>query len=265
MRNVRLARRRPRSPLPAQAVAVLAFALLYVPLLLLLAGSLVVQSPEGHWSLTLQWYRNVLADSAILNALGNSLVIASANTVLATLLGTGAALALERSRFRGQKLFELGTQIPLIMPEIVMGLSLLIWFVFLRLTLGKVSVILAHVTFSLSYVIMSVRTRLHGFDLSLEDAARDLGATAWQTFRRVTLPLILPGIVAGAVMAFTLSFDDFLITFFTAGVGSETLPLRIYAMIRFGVSPELNALSGLLLGMTVVLVVFVFGRSAGRQ
>ena len=253
-------RRRPQSPWYARVVAAFAFLVLYVPLITLIIGSFVSKLPDGSLKFTLDWYLKVLTDDAILAALGNSLIIASSNTVFSTLIGTGAALALERGKFPGRKFFDVMIQVPLIMPEIVMGLSLLIWFVFLKITLGTFSIILAHVTFSVSYVILTVRSRLQGFDHSLEEAARDLGATSFQTFWRVTLPLILPGVVSGALMAFTLSFDDFLITFFTSGVGSETLPLRIYAMIRFGVSPELNALSALMLAMTVLLVGFVFGR-----
>jgi spermidine/putrescine transport system permease protein len=144
------------------------------------------------------------------------------------------------------------------MPEIVMGISLLIWFVMLRLTLGTVSIVLAHITFSTSYVVITVKARLDGFDEALIEAAHDLGANSWQTFWRITLPIIWPGILSGALMAFTLSFDDFLITFFTAGVGSDTLPLKIYSMIKFGVTPEINALSTVMLGVTLVLVSFLF-------
>ena len=136
-----------------------------------------------------------------------------------TLIGTAAALAIQRARFPGRRALDALTYVPLVMPEIVMGLSLLIWFVALGLRLGTFSVILAHITFSLSYVVITVKSRLADFDLSLEEAARDLGATGWQVFRRVTLPLIWPGILSGALIAFTLSFDDFVVTFFTAGGG----------------------------------------------
>ncbi len=142
--------------------------------------------------------------------------------------------------FRGANYLMLLIHLPLIMPEIVLGLSLLIWFVLLGITLGTFSIILAHITFSVSYVIITVKARLDGFDYSLEEAAMDLGATRRQTFWKVTFPLIWPGVLSGALMAFTLSFDDFLITFFTAGAGSDTLPLKIYAMIKFGVSPEIT-------------------------
>jgi len=142
------------------------------------------------------------------------------------------------------------------MPEILLGVSLLVFFIqVLHLTLGLVSVVLAHITFSIGFVAIVVRTRLAGMDESLFEAARDLGASPWQTFRLVTFPLILPAVVAGFLMAFTLSLDDFVITFFTAGVGVSTLPLQIYSMIKIAVTPEVNAISTLLMLLTLLLVV----------
>jgi spermidine/putrescine transport system permease protein len=240
-----------------RGIAVFGFLLLYVPLVTLVTGSF-----KGG---TLDWYRSLFANTAVLDALSVSVWVAFWSMALSTLIGTAAALALVRSRFPGKRWLDALTHVPLIMPEIVLGLSLLIWFVLLRISLGSLSIVLAHVTFSVSYVIITVKARLLGFDRSLEDAARDLGATPWQTFRRVTFPLIRPGVISGALMAFTLSFDDFLITFFTAGVGSDTLPLKIYSMIKFGVSPEINALSTLMLGTTIVLVLVFFRRANGGR
>lgn len=250
---------RPRSPWSAKVVATLTYAILYIPLVTLVLGSFLRSNPAGgskEW--TLHWYQQVFSDQSILEAFSVSLMIAGFSTLISTAIGTTAALALERSRFRGKQWMDTMIHIPIVMPEIVMGLSLLIWFVLLKVTLGVFSIVLAHVTFSVSYVIMTVRSRLHGFDRTLEEAARDLGASPWQTFWRVTFPLILPGVISGALMAFTLSFDDFLITFFTSGVGSETLPVKIYSMIRFGVSPAINALSSLMLGLTAVAVLIAF-------
>lgn len=238
----------------ARVVTALAFLLLYIPLVTLVWGSF--HGPEG-W--TLEWYARVLTNSQTLEALERSVWIAACSTLISTVLGTAGALALERSRFRAKSALEVVTFVPLVMPEIVLGLSLLIWFVALRMTLGVLSIMLAHVTFSVSYVIITVRARLEGLDPHIEEAAQDLGATPLQVFFRVTLPLILPGVVSGALMAFTLSFDDFLITFFTAGVGTDTLPLRIYSMIKYGISPEIHALSTVLMVATFLLV-FVFYR-----
>jgi spermidine/putrescine transport system permease protein len=258
---------RPRSPVIAKAVTTVAFLMLYVPLLALVVYSFLgpTAGPGSPLGWTWMWYGKILGNRLVLDAFNVSLYVGLWSTLVSTLLGTMAALAIERLRFPGRKVFDAVTHVPLIMPEIVLGLALLIWFVALRITLGTVSIILAHVTFSISYVIITVKARLAGFDDSLEEAARDLGASPWQTFWRVTFPLIWPGILSGALMAFTLSFDDFLITFFTAGVGSDTLPLKIYAMIKFGVSPEINALSTLMLGVTLLLVVIFFKPSKTKD
>jgi spermidine/putrescine transport system permease protein len=246
---------KPASPWHARIVTIIAFLVLYVPLFAMVIYSFI--NPMNHeW--TLEWYTKMFSNETVLASLKISVEVGVWSTLVSTLLGTTAALALDRKRFAGRKVLDAITHIPLIMPEIVLGLSLLIWFVALRITLGTFSIILAHVTFSVSYVIITVKARLQGFDRALEEAAQDLGASPWKTFWRVTFPLIWPGILSGALMAFTLSFDDFLVTFFTAGVGSDTLPLKIYSMIKFGVSPEINALSTMLLGMTLVLVLVCF-------
>ncbi len=247
-------------------ITALAFGVLYLPLLIMLVYSFIDPlAGPGSAGLTLKWYRQVMGDQQVLDSLKNSLVVGVSTTLGTTLIGTSAAIALQRSRFPGQKGIALLTYVPLVMPEIVMGLSLLIWFVALHLVLGSFCVILAHITFSLSYVILTVRDRLEDFDLALEDAARDLGATSWQAFWRVTFPLIWPAVLSGGLIAFTLSFDDFLITFFTAGVGSDTLPLHIYAMIKYGVSPEIHALSSLMIFATFLLVMLFFRPEHGRS
>jgi spermidine/putrescine transport system permease protein len=255
-----VSRDRPRPPLVAWVVTLAAFLLLYAPLVALVAYSFLapVAGPGSPLGFTLQWYGRATANPEILAALEVSLWVGLWSMAGATLLGTSAALAITRYRFPGRRALLVLTHVPLIMPEIVLGLSLLIWFVLLRIALGTLSIVLAHITFCVSYVIITVRARLAGFDETLEEAARDLGASSWQTFRRVTLPLIWPGILSGALMAFTLSFDDFLITFFTAGVGSDTLPLKIYAMVKFGISPEINAISTVLLAVTLLLVLIFF-------
>jgi len=255
---------RPRAPFAAKFATVIAFLLLYIPLFTLVFYSFRTQttgnSETAGW--TFEWYRRIFNNEAAMKALGMSLWVGLWCTVGSTLLGSSAALALDRYSFRGRNLIDAMIYVPLILPEIVLGLSLLIWFVLLRITLGSFSIILAHITFSVSYVIITVKSRLQNFDRTLEEAARDLGASPRQTFWKVTFPLIWPGIMSGALMAFTLSFDDFLITFFTAGVGSDTLPLKIYSMIKFGVTPEINALSTLLLGATLILVAVFFRAEA---
>lgn len=237
-----------------KAITWAAFILLYIPLLVLVIDSFKDPAQGELW--TLSWYARVLTNGKILSALEVSAGVGFFSTLISTVVGTAGALALQRSSFRGKSWLEGFSYVPLVMPEIVLGLSLLIWFALLRLTLGAVSLVLAHITFSLSYVIITVRARLEGFDRSLEEAAFDLGARPAQVFWRVTFPLIWPAVLSGALMAFTLSFDDFLVSFFTTGPGYDTLPLQIYAMIKFGVSREIHALSTLMLGVTFVAVWF---------
>jgi spermidine/putrescine transport system permease protein len=171
---------------------------------------------------------------------------------MSTVLGTLAGYAMYRYRLR---LLPVLVLTPIAIPEILMGVSLLMFFVMLNMTLGLLSIMLSHIAFCIGFVAIVVRSRLSGMDESLTEAARDLGATPAQAFRLVTLPLIMPGIVAGALMAFTLSIDDFVITFFTAGVDATTLPLQIYSMIKIAVTPEVNAISTLLMLLTLVLIV----------
>ena len=166
-----------------------------------------------------------------------------------------AALALKKYKFKMNTAVNALLYMPILIPEIVMGLSLLVLFAQLQIPLGKFTLILAHITFCLSFVIITVSARLEGMSSELEEAAQDLYATPWQTFRYVTLPIIMPGIIAGALMAFTLSIDDFVISFFVAGPNSTTLPLYIYAMVKRGITPEINALSTIMVLFTVLLVV----------
>ena len=188
----------------------------------------------------------------MLQAAGNSLIIALVSSLVSTALGTMAGFALHRYKSRVLQVLVLT---PIAIPEILVGVSLLIFFVMLNLTLGMLSVTLAHIAFSMGFVAIVVRSRLSGMDESLTEAARDCGATPLQAFRRVTLPLIMPGVLAGALMAFTLSIDDFVITFFTAGANTSTLPLQIYSMIKIAVTPEVNAVSTLLMALTLFLIV----------
>jgi spermidine/putrescine transport system permease protein len=208
---------------------------------------------------TLSWYRVLFDDAQMLVAARNSLVVAAASSTIATVLGTLAGFALYR--YPRRRLLPVLVLTPIAIPEVLQGVSLLVFFVMLNLTLGLVSIVLSHIAFCIGFVAVVVRARLQGLDESLIEAARDLGATPWQAFRRITLPLISPGIVAGALLAFTLSIDDFVITFFTAGAGTTTLPLQIYSMIRIAVTPEVNAVSTLLVALTLVLTALA-GRIA---
>ncbi|HEY1329285.1 MAG TPA: ABC transporter permease [Casimicrobiaceae bacterium] len=233
--------------------ALAAYAFLYVPLVIVVVYSFNDSRLNAEWvGFTLDWYRRLLADDDMLRAAANSLLIAVTASVVSTVLGTMAGVAMYRYRLR---LLPILVLTPIAIPEILMGVSLLIFFVLLNFTLGLVSVALAHIAFCIGFVAIVVRARLAGMDESLTEAARDCGATPWQAFMRVTLPLIMPGVIAGALMAFTLSIDDFVITFFTAGAGTVTLPLQIYSMIKIAVTPEVNAVSTLLMLVTLVLIV----------
>ena len=228
---------------------------LYAPLVVVVAYSFNQSRLGAEWTgFTLHWYQVLFADAEMMRAAWNSLVIGLVASVSATVFGTLAGLALHKFRLR---LLPVLIVTPLAIPDILWGVSLLVFFVLLNLTLGMLSVILAHVAFCISYVAVVIRARLSGMDESLVEAARDLGATAWGSFRFVTLPLMAPGIIAGALLAFTMSIDDFVITFFTAGVGTTTLPLKIYTMIKVTVTPEINAVSTLLMALTMLLVLAI--------
>ena len=233
------------------------YAFLYLPIAILIVFSFNKERINAIWTgFTFEWYAALTRDSGLIDAVLNSLAVASVSTVIATVLGTLAAFGMARYEFPGKKLFDAVLHMPVVIPDIMMAIGLLSFFVLIRATLGLYSIILAHVTFNIAFVAIVVRARLADCDANLEQAAMDLGATPLRTFRLVTLPLILPGVIAGALMAFTLSWDDFMIAFFTAGVGSTTLPLKVYSMIKFGVSPEVNAISTLtlLFSMTLVLI-----------
>ena len=232
------------------------YVFLYGPILLLAALSFN-RSPIGAtWTgLTFNWYAKLFSDADIIDAAQRSLLIAAGATAVASVLGTAAALALSRPGTRGRGPTAGLLYLPIIVPEIVTGCALLTFFSVWRWELSLWTVGLAHISFSVSYVAIVVRARLAGIDRTLEDAAQDLGASPRAAFWRVTFPMILPGVVAGALLVFTVSIDDYVITSFVAGPASTTLPLRIASMVKTGLTPEVNAVSTLLLGLTMILVL----------
>jgi spermidine/putrescine transport system permease protein len=233
--------------------AMTGYAFLYIPLAIVIVYSFNNSRLNAEWvGFTLDWYVRLAHNQDMLAAAGNSLIIALTASVVSTVLGTMAGVALYRYKSRLMSILVLA---PIAIPEILMGVSLLIFFVLLNFTLGLVSVALAHIAFCIGFVAIVVRARLAGMDESLTEAARDCGASPWNAFRYITLPLIMPGVIAGALMAFTLSIDDFVITFFTAGAGTVTLPLQIYSMIKIAVTPEVNAVSTLLMLLTLALII----------
>ena len=232
---------------------ILGYLFLYLPLVNVVTYSFNDSKLNAEWiGFTFKWYAKLFHNEEMIEAATNSLVIALVASLVATVLGTLAGLALHRFKLRLLPVLILA---PVAIPEILMGVSLLVFFVMLNLTLGMMSIVLAHIAFCISFVAIVVRSRLAGMDESLVEAARDLGATPLQAFWQVTLPLIMPGIIAGALMAFTLSIDDFVITFFTAGAGTATLPVKIYTMVKIAVTPEVNAVSTLLMLLTLFLIV----------
>ena len=249
--------------------SMLVYAFLYLPLVIVVIFSFNDSRLNAEWvGFTLEWYEKLAGDEAMLQAAANSLLIALTASAIATVLGTMAGIAMHRYRPR---LLPALVITPVAMPEILLGVSLLVFFLNsaqpllaalgIEFDLGLATVVIAHITFCIGFVAIIVRARLAGMDESIFEAARDLGATPWQTFRLVTLPLILPGVVAGALMSFTLSIDDFVITFFTSGVGTKTLHLEIYTIIMVAVTPEVNAISTLLMLLTLGMIL-VAGRVA---
>jgi spermidine/putrescine transport system permease protein len=234
--------------------ATLAF--LYVPVAVLVVYSFNEARFSAQWTgFTLQWYTRLFDSPETAAAVRNTLVVSLASTLCATVLGTLVAIGLHLHRIRGRGLAELLLYMPVAVPDIVIGVATLGFYVAIGFPLGRASIILAHIAFQVSFVALVVRARLQGFPPALIEAARDLGASRWQTFGHVLLPLLRPGIAAGALIALALSIDDFVIAYFTAGAGASTLPIRIYSMVKRGVTPDVNALSTLLLLTTFALVL----------
>jgi spermidine/putrescine transport system permease protein len=239
----------------------LVFGFLYLPIVIIVALSFNKSRFGVQFTgFTLDWYAQLFQNERIGEYLTNTLIVAVVSTGLSTVLGTLLALGMVRYRFRLQNFFRYLLYVPVVVPDIVMGISLLLLFDTIRDAIGwprlsLFTIILAHVSFQISYVTLVVRARLLLLDPVLEEAAKDLGANPWVTFKEVTLPLIAPGVVSGALLAFSLSLDDFVITFFTSGSGSTTLPLYIYSSVKLGVNPQIHALSTLMIGATVLILV----------
>jgi spermidine/putrescine transport system permease protein len=236
--------------------ATLVFAFLFLPIVVLVVFSFnKARSGTDFTGFSTHWYHALIHNHDVLQAFRNTMKVAITATIVATIIGTLAAFALSRFRFRGRAGYSALVFTSLVMPEVVMGISLLAFFVEVaHVRLGLTTVILSHITFCIAFVIVVVKARLAAFDDSLVEAAADLGATPLQTFLRVVLPLAAPGIAAGAMLAFTISLDDVVITFFTSGPGSTTLPLYIFGELKFGVSPSINALSTLVLLFSLLVL-----------
>jgi spermidine/putrescine transport system permease protein len=259
-----------------QAVLGFGFFFLYFPIMALIVTSFNVDKRNITWKgFTFDWYVKAYNNASLFDALMNSLIVACIATAVSTLIGTMLGLALYRYRFSGKASFESTAFLPIVIPEICMGVALAAFFAigttvglsWLNVQLSLVTVTISHISFCFPFVAVVVRSRMIGFDESLEEASRDLGASAWQTFWSVTVPYMMPGIVAGALLAFTLSLDDFVITYFTSGPGSTTLPIKIYSMVRFSVTPDVNAASTVLIIITLTVAMgamAIQARSAKR-
>jgi len=246
-------------PLPRWLVAtvVAVYAFLHLPLLVLVVFSFNASKFSVDWTgFSFEWYRRLLERDDILHGLRASLIVGLLATLISTVLGTLIALGIARHRFRGRRVLEALIYVPIVTPEIVTGISLLILYVLIGFPLGLATITIAHIAFCISFVVVVVLARIEGMDRSLEEASLILGADEITTFWKVTVPQLWPGILSGALLAFTMSFDDFVITSFVAGPGSSTLPLVVYSMVRRNIEPTINAISTLILVGTTILIYF---------
>lgn len=256
--------------------AAVVYVFLYAPIALLVVFSFNDNNNVGIWTEpSLRWYGEMFQNSAVMGALRNSLVVALVSTVVSTIVGTMLAISLERYRYRGRGFLDGLAYLPIIIPDVTMAVMLLVFFfqafgvlealTGISLTTGLHTIILAHIAFNISFVAVVVRARLAQFDRSLEEAAADLYATRWATFRKVTFPLILPGVAGGALLALTLSLDDVVVTQFVSGAGSTTLPVYVFGLVRRGVTPLINAVSVVMLLASMVLIALSLGLQRGRS
>ncbi len=254
-------------------VSGLLYLFLYAPIAVVVVYSFNAAKHGGPWrGFTTQWYTGLLDSPDKLDAVKNTFFLAIVSTLFATLLGTLLGFGLQRYRFPGKKLFSFLMYIPVVIPDIVMAVAMLMFYAVVRdafglFQLGMTTMIVSHVTFQIPFVAIVVRSRLVGMDPAVEEAAHDLGATSWQTFWHVTFPRIVPAIIAGGMLAFTLSLDDFVVSFFTTGPGATTLPILIYSSVKRGITPDINALSTLIVLVSIVgtLVVTLLERPRQPQ
>lgn len=240
------------------AYSALIFLFLYAPIAVLIIFSFNESKSRGIWGgFSLKWYESLFQNSRIMEALGNTLMIAVVSALVATIIGTFAAIGINSMGKLAQKLVMNVSYLPVLNADIVTGVSLLILFIFIGIPLGRMSLLLAHITFNIPYVILSVMPKLKQMNKHAYEAALDLGCTPIRAIMKVVLPEIMPGVVTGAILAFTLSIDDFVISFFTTGSGVNTLSIEIYSMVRRGIKPEINALSSIMFIVVLLLLVTV--------
>ncbi len=260
-----------RIPLSLWVTAFMLMIFMYAPIIVVIVFSFnSLRYGAGWGELTIKWYRVLFENPAAMSAAKNSLLLAVASTAVATVLGTLLAFGMSRYWFPGKKICSWLMYIPVVTPDIVMAVAMLLLYALIRswtgfFELGMLSMILAHITFEIPFVAIVIRARLAGMDPAIEEAARDLGANGWRTLYYVTIPMIMPGILAGALLAFTLSLDDFVISFFTTGPGATTLPILIYSSVKRGITPDINALSTLMILLSILGTIGVMLLQRSRK
>lgn len=248
-----------RSRILSGIYLVLIYTFLFLPIAAIIIGSVNTNSYNNSFDgFTLAWYGELLENDTLLEGLAKSIILAVSSTALSVIIGTLAAFGMYRFKFKGKALLDTMFYIPIVIPEIVLGISLMVLFSICHISTGMLTLIIAHTTFCIPYVVFNVRASIAGFDPSLEEASLDLGRNRMQTFFRITLPLIMPGITSGAFMAFTLSIDDVIISYFTSGPSSQTLPIIVYNMTKKRITPDVYALSTIII--IIVLLISVFGQ-----
>lgn len=241
----------------------LVFAFLYAPIIVLIVFSFNDSKSRGHWSgFTFKWYKELFRDQQIMKALYYTLLVAVVSSILATIIGTAAAIGIHNMKKLKKAIIMNFTYLPVMNPDIVTGISLMILFIFVKLELGFITLLLAHITFNIPYVILSVLPKLKQLNKHMYEAALDLGSTPFYAYKKVILPQIMPGVITGLLLAFTLSLDDFIISFFTTGSGVSNLSIIIYSMARRGINPRINALSTLMFLSVLLLLLIVNKRSS---
>jgi spermidine/putrescine transport system permease protein len=243
-------RRKKIKSLSSSIFSALVYSYIYIPVVILIIFSFNDQKANTNWvGFTTEWYGKLFRDTELLSIFGNTLIIAISSTILAVIIGTIGAVGLTRFNFKGKSVINNALYVPIVIPEIVLAVALLSIFGAISFPLGMLTLILGHTTLTVPFVIITIKSRLSGFDQSVEEASMDLGANRRTTFLKVTLPMIMPGVMSGGFLAFTLSLDDLIISNFIAGTKCMTFPVKVYSMVKSGVSPEINALTTIIIGL----------------
>ena len=242
--------RRKIKDLSTSAFSILVYSYIYIPVVILIVFSFNNEKANTHWvGFTTEWYIKLFHDTELLGIFGNTLIVAIISTILSVVIGTIGAVGLARFKFKGKSIINNALYVPIVIPEIVLAVALLSMFSVISFPLGILTLILGHTTLTVPFVIITIKSRLSGFDQSVEEASMDLGADRRTTFLKVTLPMIMPGVISGGFLAFTLSLDDLIISNFIAGTKTMTFPVKVYSMVKSGVSPEVNALTTIIIGL----------------